>query len=520
MAYAPDALLYFSREMVKIGGSSSGIVGDSAHTYGYHRARNELPSSDYSVQLQLDREGAAGAASAVDWSMSDSLMRTVTARLRDAALHAEDDRLDVVREFYGTLNSSSVYGLSHNGYGQTWDFASADSTHLWHIHLSFFRKHSNDHAGIDKVLSVVRGESWTAYKARIAQGAPPTNPAPAPPPEPSAPAGTPAFPLQAGHVFGDINGPNEVHGGHDSAPASDRTHITAIQKRLQVLGYAPNVSGWADGYYEQPTIDAVRAMQAGNGLLVDGQVGPATWNRLFSGTSNTNPVPSVPQPAVKLRVLSGVQIDDVGKIYIRILERLLPDDLLKRMYVTSNFRNNGYSDYHGATDDKGAVDFSAVMTSQGAVDRRDAAKLMIRYAQYQLELIHTTPFADDNGFYVKNGSVVGQGYYGGATEAAHVDHIHTAGAQGRLEAMLNAIPAKVTAPPPPPIPMPTPVPPVPADPPKPPGGLAATYTVKSGDTLSGIAKRFGVTVEGILKLNPSITDRNKIKVGQVLRMMP
>ena len=39
------------------------------------------------------------------------------------------------------------------------------------------------------------------------------------------------------------------------------------------------------------------------------------------------------------------------------------------------------------------------------------------------------------------------------------------------------------------------------------------YVVKSGDTLSKIARSFGLTVEQIREANPSITDPNKIKVG-------
>ena len=39
------------------------------------------------------------------------------------------------------------------------------------------------------------------------------------------------------------------------------------------------------------------------------------------------------------------------------------------------------------------------------------------------------------------------------------------------------------------------------------------YTVKSGDSLSGIAATYGVTVDDILAANPSITDPNKIAPG-------
>ena len=44
-----------------------------------------------------------------------------------------------------------------------------------------------------------------------------------------------------------------------------------------------------------------------------------------------------------------------------------------------------------------------------------------------------------------------------------------------------------------------------------------TYVVVSGDTLSGIAKRFGTTVNVLVKLN-NISNPNLIQVGQVLRL--
>ena len=45
-----------------------------------------------------------------------------------------------------------------------------------------------------------------------------------------------------------------------------------------------------------------------------------------------------------------------------------------------------------------------------------------------------------------------------------------------------------------------------------------TYVVKPGDTLSKIATRNGITVAQLLQLNPSITDANKIKVGDKINL--
>jgi spore coat assembly protein SafA len=47
---------------------------------------------------------------------------------------------------------------------------------------------------------------------------------------------------------------------------------------------------------------------------------------------------------------------------------------------------------------------------------------------------------------------------------------------------------------------------------------AADYTVRSGDTLSGIAQRLGVMLRDLLAANPQISDPNRIGVGQRLAL--
>ena len=45
-----------------------------------------------------------------------------------------------------------------------------------------------------------------------------------------------------------------------------------------------------------------------------------------------------------------------------------------------------------------------------------------------------------------------------------------------------------------------------------------THTVKSGETLGGIAKKYGSTVAKIMKLNSAIKDADKINVNQKIRV--
>ena len=56
-------------------------------------------------------------------------------------------------------------------------------------------------------------------------------------------------------------------------------------------------------------------------------------------------------------------------------------------------------------------------------------------------------------------------------------------------------------------------------PPVPTPGEQQRYIVREGDTLSGIAARFGVSEEAILKENP-LSDRDRLFVGQELVIPP
>ncbi len=61
-----------------------------------------------------------------------------------------------------------------------------------------------------------------------------------------------------------------------------------------------------------------------------------------------------------------------------------------------------------------------------------------------------------------------------------------------------------------PTPSPTPVPATPT-----PRPTVRTYRVQSGDTLSSIAARFGVSVQALINAN-NIADPNSLSIGQVL----
>jgi hypothetical protein len=107
-----------------------------------------------------------------------------------------------------------------------------------------------------------------------AKSAPPTAPPAGPPSSNAGP-----WPLPAGHYFGLITGPAASHGGYY---ASERVHVQRIQQALQRAGKAPNVSGWADGKYEQATRNAVIAWQRSVGFVQTGNIWPDDWNKLLA----------------------------------------------------------------------------------------------------------------------------------------------------------------------------------------------------------------------------------------------
>ena len=69
-----------------------------------------------------------------------------------------------------------------------------------------------------------------------------------------------------------------------TSPLMQGDDVKAVQNKLNSLGYN---CGTADGYYGNATRTAVISFQSAKGLTADGEVGPATWNALFSSSSTS-----------------------------------------------------------------------------------------------------------------------------------------------------------------------------------------------------------------------------------------
>lgn len=138
-------------------GAQVDVRGDNNHLSGYHRSRRWIKESiycenhTYSVSRTVgDRSGGdSNWSCAVDFGgVAQDVLYAVCKRL-DAAVRA--GRLEKITEWYGNLGD--------DGRVDGWDnisnrLASADSSHLYHLHMSFDRGRANeDHSDVFDVLT-------------------------------------------------------------------------------------------------------------------------------------------------------------------------------------------------------------------------------------------------------------------------------------------------------------------------------------------------------------------------------
>jgi hypothetical protein len=136
---------------------------------GYHNKRQNLVwGSDYSVKLAIDALGPNDVAAGLDLTIhTDAEMEKRSKYLRDACL-AGDPRTKYIREWIGTVNSSTVSCYIHDSETQAFRFdGSRDLSHLWHIHISFFRKYAGDPEAGRAIASILNGETYAQYTGEV-----------------------------------------------------------------------------------------------------------------------------------------------------------------------------------------------------------------------------------------------------------------------------------------------------------------------------------------------------------------
>jgi hypothetical protein len=153
------------------------LGGFYANKPGYHNIRGALPRFDYSVVSIKDQLGPADKCAAVDITFPDAqsahytLIARYSGRLMASGKDMKDERGNYLREFFGQTNADK--------HVEGWDYqkvcpsTSADSSHLWHIHISFVRAFVANPKAMRACLSILSAEpvgTWRAKEAALAKG--------------------------------------------------------------------------------------------------------------------------------------------------------------------------------------------------------------------------------------------------------------------------------------------------------------------------------------------------------------
>lgn len=236
----------------------SELGGIYANKRGFHNTGNanqrDYPNN-YSVRDAPNKHGAGMThASALDWTFPDAqsghygTIDKYTGRLLKSGEDAKDPRLDMILyEFFGQADTDSHV----EGWDELHDRDStSDSSHLWHIHMSFLRSECDDYWGMWALLTVLMGWSVAQWKASLP--APPKPPVVTPP---KPPAGLPVHKLGSRTLQEGMSG----------------TDVLTYQKFIK--GYLTTAP---DGKFGPDTTKATRAYQRMRGYHVDGIAGPQT----------------------------------------------------------------------------------------------------------------------------------------------------------------------------------------------------------------------------------------------------
>ena len=257
-AYAPKALKNIFT-VVRMNVPSAKDGGTLANKSGYHNSYNRLKANpqwrdDYSTQDPRDRDCDRDAAAAADITPSDVDQRKITARLKAATDRGDARLVGKCREFGGTLDGKRVYARRVEDNKPI----SFDSTHLWHVHVSMFRKYATNFEACRGVAEVMSGVAATDY------------------------------------VWDGIEYPGESR----LQIGSEGPWITWLGQRLVAHGWTGYTSGPGPVFTERDR-DAVRWSQEQQGFTgadADGFPGRTTWSWLAAAPTAPPPAPLYPAP--------------------------------------------------------------------------------------------------------------------------------------------------------------------------------------------------------------------------------
>ena len=229
--------------------------GTYADKPGFHNTGAANKSTNYSVRDAVNKSGPGWThASAIDWTFPDAqrgnfaTIDKYTSRLWASAHDKNDPRLDLILfEFYGQADSDrDVEG--YNEFRE--ESVTSDSSHLWHIHMSFLRSKCGDMWAMWALLTVLMGWSVAKWRASLPSAPPATPPKPNP-----TPAGLPKF----------------ADGSRENSKAKNNrgTDVATLQRFIGRVT--------VDGEFGPSTEKRVKEYQKMRGLTADGVAGPKTW---------------------------------------------------------------------------------------------------------------------------------------------------------------------------------------------------------------------------------------------------
>lgn len=145
VSYVPASLASLGTYFRSVNVVNLGVVGDASHNAkgtSYHLGRDRLLSTAYSIKTTRDRNGLTDAASAIDVGRvggSLTKLRSLSVWLVSQA-RANATGTSDIREIIYTADGRTVLRWDRErGYASQPKAGEADSSHLTHTHVSYYR---------------------------------------------------------------------------------------------------------------------------------------------------------------------------------------------------------------------------------------------------------------------------------------------------------------------------------------------------------------------------------------------
>lgn len=153
MSYVPTTMATLRDELQKVTGLSLislGVVGNTAHRSGYHLGRDRIFSStgkgwnDYSVVTARDKAGLSNGAMAIDiGNFGIAKLRAMSVWLVKQAQKNAPGTRDIREIIYSPDGKVVLRYDRQRGFASAPKPGEADSSHLTHTHISFYRDSEN-----------------------------------------------------------------------------------------------------------------------------------------------------------------------------------------------------------------------------------------------------------------------------------------------------------------------------------------------------------------------------------------